>query len=60
VRNSSLTELREPVGPRHGAEVMRSVGVLLVPALDAPVQLALTEEGLERLAPRTDAAASAR
>jgi len=33
VRDSSLTELREPVGSRHGAEVMRSVGVLLVPAL---------------------------
>jgi 5-formyltetrahydrofolate cyclo-ligase len=113
VRDSSLTELREPVGPRRGAEVMRSVGVLLVPALavardgarlgfgggyydrflahlprtahpemvtaacvfadevlpagsvpvdelDAPVQLALTEEGLERLAPRAEAAARTR
>lgn len=33
VRTGGLGGLREPVGTRHGAEVMRSVGVLLVPAL---------------------------
>lgn len=33
VRTGGIGGLREPVGARHGAEVMRSVGVLLVPAL---------------------------
>lgn len=33
VRTGGLAGLREPVGVRHGPEVMRSVGVLLVPAL---------------------------
>ncbi|MCM3689290.1 5-formyltetrahydrofolate cyclo-ligase [Kocuria rosea] len=33
VREGGLAALREPVGARHGIEVMRSVGVLLVPAL---------------------------
>ena len=33
VRAGGLAALREPAGARHGHEVMRSVGVLLVPAL---------------------------
>ena len=33
VRTGGIAALREPVGARHGPEVMRSVGVLLVPAL---------------------------
>ncbi|ALU40617.1 hypothetical protein AS188_13675 [Kocuria flava] len=33
VHEGGLAALREPVGTRHGAEVMRSVGLLLVPAL---------------------------
>ena len=33
VRTGGPAGLREPVGARHGAEVMRAVGVLLVPAL---------------------------
>lgn len=33
VRTAGLDALREPAGARHGHEVMRSVGVLLVPGL---------------------------
>ncbi|MEX5302103.1 5-formyltetrahydrofolate cyclo-ligase [Kocuria sabuli] len=113
VRTGGFGGLREPVGARHGAEVMRSVGVLLVPALavshdggrlgfgggfydrflatlprtahpelrtvvcvfadevlpagavpvdelDAPVALALTEDGPVSLGTRTGAGAAAR